>query len=134
MEKVVVDSSIAVKWFVNEPKSKEALNILSKHREKRVIIVVPDIIHLEIINGLFFSYKLSATQLRQIIISLKSLELQFTSINEIKLSNAALLMEKFNIASYDGLFVSLAQELNCPLITNDKKHHSKKMYKKIQYL
>ena len=134
MEKIVIDTSVAVKWFVNEPKSQQAVTILSHHTQKKILIVVPAILRLELINGLFFSYHFGSSQLSESLISLESLELQFFSTRDIDLNNVTALMEKFTIASYDACFLSLAKGLNCPLITNDRRHHLRKMYRKIEYL
>ncbi len=134
MEKIVVDTSVAVKWFVSEPKSIEAVDLLNNHNEKTIRIVVPDIIRLELINGLFYSYRFKSSQLNGILTSLKSSNIDFISIDKIDLNNVTNLMEEFSIASYDCLFIALAQKLDCPLVTNDRKHHLKKMYRKIRYL
>jgi predicted nucleic acid-binding protein len=48
--------------------------------------------------------------------------------------DAQIIMQKFDIAIYDSLFVALAINENCQLITADKKHHKKEIYNKIVYL
>src|SRR3989344_5459850 len=102
MEKIVVDSSVVVKWFVEEEKSQKARALLSKHEDELVTLYAPDNIILEVLNGLFFQATLN-------------------------------LVTKEKITFYDGLFVALAQMLDCTLVTNDKKHHLKKYYSKIKY-
>jgi len=134
MEKIVIDSSVAIKWFVDEPKSKRALDLLAQHDQNKITIIVPDVIRLEIINGLFYSYHFGISQLKNTLNSLGSLELHFVSIDEIDMENAAFLMEKFTITSYDALFIALAQNIGCQLVTNDRKHHLKKYYSNIKYL
>lgn len=134
MEKIVVDTSVAIKWFVDEPKSEEALVLLTKKHQKNVKIIVPDILRLEIINGLFYSYHFGTLQLKDTLNSLESLGLKYVNLDEIDLKIAVSLMEEFTLAAYDALFITLSQQLNCPLITNDKKHHLKKYYSKIKYL
>lgn len=134
MEKIVVDTSVAIKWFVDEPKSNKALDLLTKQHQNKITIIVPDIIRLEIINGLFYSYHLGYSQLKDVLNSLESLGLKYIRLQEIDLKIVVLLMEEFTLASYDALFIVLAQQLNCSLITNDKKHHLKKYYAKIKYL
>lgn len=134
MEKIVVDTSVAIKWFVSEPKSKEAIGVFNQHNKKKIKIVVPDIIRLELINGLFYSYHFKSYQLKEVLTSLKSANLDLVSIDKIDLNSVTDLMEEYNIASYDGLFIALAQKLDCPLVTNDKRHHLERMYRKIRYL
>lgn len=134
MEKIVVDTSVAIKWFVDEPRNDKALDLLTKQHQNKITIIVPDIIRLEIINGLFYSYHLDYSQLKDVLNSLESLGLKYIRLQEIDLKIVVFLMEKFTLASYDALFIALAEKFRCFLVTNDKKHHLKKYYSKIKYL
>ena len=134
MEKIVVDSSIVVKWFIEEEKSKEARQLLKKHEDELITLYAPDIIILEVLNALFFKAGFPKDQLIGTLNKLYNVELHLISIQQ-KLSQKTLgIVIREEITFYDGLFIALAQELDCYLITNDKKHHRKKMYKKIRYL
>lgn len=134
MEKVVIDTSVAIKWFVDEPFSDKAKLLLERFRNKKITILAPDIILLEIINGLFFSYKLTLPQLKTVIKGFYLLGLSVKPISVSLITKACKIMDKFEIASYDALFIALANKEGYPLITADKKHHQKKFYKKIIYL
>lgn len=47
MPHLVVDSSVAVKWFVVEPYSTKALEILNQYREGTISFLAPDLINAE---------------------------------------------------------------------------------------
>lgn len=49
-DKLVVDSSVAIKWFVAEVYSTEALNILSGFRAGRYRLLAPDFMLIEVSN------------------------------------------------------------------------------------
>lgn len=50
MTNLVVDSSVAVKWFVAEPYSAEAWRILEGYRDGTLSFLAPDLINAEVGN------------------------------------------------------------------------------------
>lgn len=134
MDKIILDTSVIVKWFVDEPKSSQALELLELQKKKKINILVPEIIILELINALFFSAHFNKNELKDTLNHFYNYNLKIINIKNSTLLSATSIMTNFSITSYDALFIALAQELNCPLITNDRKHHLEKMYRKIEYL
>ncbi|MBI4016320.1 MAG: type II toxin-antitoxin system VapC family toxin [Candidatus Aenigmarchaeota archaeon] len=54
-QKKVVDASIIVKWFNNEPGSEEALALEKKHAIEEVVLIVPELAFAETLNALKWS-------------------------------------------------------------------------------
>ena len=133
MEKVVVDTSIAVKWFIEEDGSDKAIKILQQHQQGKIILIAPDILLLELINALYYK-KLQQQDINTALKLIYKLELQFISLSLLLITQASKITSRFQIASYDSLFIVVAKELDCFLITADRKHHRKEIYKKIKYL
>ncbi len=50
MPNLVIDSGVAVKWFVAEPYTAEARRILDGYRHGMLIFLAPDLINAEIGN------------------------------------------------------------------------------------
>lgn len=50
MEKVVIDSSVAIKWFVVEPYSADARRLLYGYQLGELEFLAPDLINAEIGN------------------------------------------------------------------------------------
>ena len=48
MDKLVIDSSVAIKWFVPEPYSGEAQLILNQFQNGTLDLLAPDLIYAEI--------------------------------------------------------------------------------------
>jgi predicted nucleic acid-binding protein len=132
--KYILDSSVIIKWYysTDEEDLEKASYFYNNSRQKNNIIVAPDLLIYEILN--FFKNKLEITE-----------DNIFTILNEIYntvtilgISNN-LFKKAFKIARdigvtiYDGIYLSLSDELNIPFITADKKLHSltKKINSKI---
>lgn len=50
MAKIVVDSSVIIKWFVGEPLSEEAWRVLEGYQSGTLTLVAPDLLAAEIGN------------------------------------------------------------------------------------
>jgi predicted nucleic acid-binding protein len=50
MDKIVVDSSVAIKWFVVEPFSTEAHRILDEYQTGTLTLLAPDLLYAEVGN------------------------------------------------------------------------------------
>lgn len=134
MEKIVIDTSVAVKWFVEEKNSEEALKLLKDHHDGQIEIIAPEIICLELVNALFFGADYKGEILEKALSAFYDLNLSLVLLSKSFIQGARKYMEEYNIAIYDALFIFLAKKEKTLLITCDKKHHSKKFYKKIEYL
>jgi len=134
MEKVVIDTSIAVKWFIKESGSDKAVKLLEDYKDKRIKILAPEIICLELANALYFAARFEGKVLKEALRSFYCLNLSLAPLNEPFLQKSSLFTQKFNIGIYDALFIALAEKEKIPLITADKKHHRKEFSKFIKYL
>ncbi len=133
-EKVVLDTSVVVKWFVDEADSDKAIKLLNLYKENRIKIVVPEIICLELINALKFGVGFEEEALTKAISGFLILGLEMTPSFDFYFDEVIALMVKNNLASYDAFFVAAAKYKQLPLITADKKHHRKEIYPKIRYI
>jgi len=133
-KQVVIDSSIALKWFIDEKDSSEARAIFQRHIDEIISIFAPYEIILEVINALYYRADFDNRKLQTVVETLFQAELNFASLNNSLALLTAEMMMKHNIASYDALFIALSQQLDSPLFTADKKHHQKKYSKRIKYL
>jgi predicted nucleic acid-binding protein len=57
MTKIVVDSSIVIKWFVTEPLSKEARRVLEGYQSGALTLIAPDLLSAEIGNIVWKKYR-----------------------------------------------------------------------------
>lgn len=134
MDKAVIDTSVVIKWFVNEPGSIEAQNILKQQQENKIQIVLPEVVLLELVNALYWGKKFQHENIIKVLQAMSKIKIIYRRIDDVQLSTTLLLMTKYKIQSYDSLFIALAEHEKCPLITADRKHHKKKFSKRIKYL
>lgn len=134
MEEVIVDTSLAVKWFVEEENSDKALGLLKNYKEGQIKIIVPEIIALELANALFFGAGFEGNILKKSLEAFYLFDFPTVNLEEDIILGASKYMEKFKIAIYDAIFIYLADLKKIPLITADIKHHKKTYSKEIKYL
>lgn len=138
-EMIIVDTSVVIKWFIKEDHSERAGKILLDMEKKKIKVILPNIVLLELINALSLGIqKLPEIEIQEAINYLFNLQelqqIEFTSSTKENLLNVINIVNSFKIASYDALFIAIAKEKNCVLLTADRKHHKKEIYSKIKYL
>ena len=123
MEKVVVDSSIAIKWFVVEPHSEDARKVLDGYQVGNLNLLAPDLINSEIGNIIWKKHRLqglSASDAQEIIDAFQTINFTFTP-------TAVLLDEAYRLAVthqrtvYDMMYVALSIREQCRFVTADDR-------------
>lgn len=122
MIKVVVDASVAIKWFVPEIHSLAAARLL----DPAVYVLAPDLIGPEIGNTLWKKMRraeITQAEASDILSAMETIEWEIYP-------SAVLLAPAFELATaldrtvYDSLYLALAVAHDCRLITADRKFHS----------
>ena len=129
-----MDTSVVVKWFTQEDRTKEAVSILTEYKDGKINIIIPSILAIELANSLFFGLGYRSAKLDGALKRFFDLNIPNIIINDKIIRSASRMMEKFSITIYDAIFLFLAEEKQIPLITADTKHHQKKYSKYITYL
>lgn len=123
MPKIVIDSSVAVKWFVPEPYATEARKILNDYQNGALSLIAPDLINAEFGNIIWKKHLfqgLSAPDAQDVVDEFRRLSFTFTP-------TAALLADAYTIAIthqrtvYDSLYLALSIVENCEFVTADEK-------------
>ena len=120
---VVVDASMAVKWVLPEEGHAEAMRLLERYRNEDATLIAPHLLLAEAGNTF---WKLA----RRGILT----EAQATAAFHHLLENSPILMESSRIASsalqlalahrqtlYDCLYLALALDQQCDLVTADRR-------------
>jgi predicted nucleic acid-binding protein len=116
---LVIDASVAVKWFVAQPGSDDALAILKRGDD----LIAPDLVVVESANVFWRSVKAGFISGEDGTMALAHLGKQFTemfSTGEL-VSAAYDLSLQLNHAVYDCVYLALAQRQAAALVTCDKR-------------
>lgn len=122
MKKLVVDASVAIKWFVPEIHSPAASRLL----DATVHLCAPDLIGPEIGNTLWKKVRrdsISRQEASEILTTFESIGVEIYA-------SAVLLAGAFEIAAaldrtvYDSIYLALAMAQDCALVTADRKFYS----------
>lgn len=125
-KQIVVDSSVAVKWFNNkdEDNLKQANKILKDLEEKKIEIFMPEISKHEILNALLYK-KLSLSLIKTSLLTLYSMPIKFVPLDSDLATETVEIAYKNKITFYDACFLSLAKKLKGELVTDNVKHQGK---------
>lgn len=118
-EKIVVDASVVVKWFLEEEYSAEALRIRDDYVRGVVEIAVPSLLEYEVLNALRYSRVYSVEELEEAAIALNRFGFERYELEDELKTLAVRIAERDNITVYDAAYVALAERLDTILYTAD---------------
>jgi predicted nucleic acid-binding protein len=113
----VVDASVAIKWVVDEPGTKEAL-LLRRHR-----LVAPDLLVPECANILWKKVRRGELSAAEAILAARLLQRAEVELEPMRglLEPATKLAIALNHPAYDCIYLALAEVLSCALVTADEQ-------------
>lgn len=121
---MIVDASIAVKWFVPEVGREAALQLLLQDGHR---LCAPALIQIEVAAALTRRYREDPTQAEDIKLHLrnweKSLRRSIPRLHDLEpdFGAAVALSIQLKHPLQDCLYLALAQRLQLPLVTADKR-------------
>ena len=116
----LLDTSVAVKWFVAEEDSGKALDLQQAHLRDDLQLHASDILLLESANALRYA-GLSEGRILQDLETFSALGVEIIPFSIDVLNSAVSLSLEHDLAVYDAYFLALAQAMEIPLITADRK-------------
>ena len=127
MKKIIVDSSVIIKWLhkENERYLDQASKILEDVKNGTVTLLAPELAKYEVGNALLFGKKLSTDQAKIPLAAFYLLPIQFAVQSEQSAILTYEIAEKMKITYYDASFIALAHQENAVLITDNPKHQGK---------
>ncbi|PIS22568.1 hypothetical protein COT50_01255 [candidate division WWE3 bacterium CG08_land_8_20_14_0_20_41_10] len=134
MDKVVLDASLGIKWFLDEPESARAREILDDLESGKLLAVAPKLFILEVLNGCRYSGKYESWELKYVLDRLWDLGINFVDENDSLVREAISFADDRDLTIYDSVYMALAKINDCFLLTADAKHHKKEYWAKIKYL
>jgi predicted nucleic acid-binding protein len=116
---LVIDSSVAFKWFATEePGADEAADLLRQHQNEQVALVVPAHLPLELTNALAYRGR-SLEDVEDAVSFLAKTSLLVAPIDDSLLIESVRIASAERMALYDAVFIGLAVRLGAALVTAD---------------
>ena len=122
MDRVVVDGSVAIKWFLTEDYTAEALRIRARYDSDDLVLLVPDLINAEVGNVIWAKRRsriLTTEEAQTAIDDFRTIEFELTPTSQL-LNAAYHLAADHNITVYDAMYVALSLREGCRLVTADE--------------
>jgi len=119
----IVDTSVVVKWLINEPGSDSALSQRQQWQAKNLVPAAPDFLLVELHNVLWKKLERGDITPDAPILSyapMFGLDLQWFPFEPL-LPMAWHVACHCHISMYDALYASLAQQLRVPFFTSDTR-------------
>jgi predicted nucleic acid-binding protein len=116
--RIVVDASVAVKWFTDEVLAEEAASVLTSY----VDLLAPPLIITEVSNALLKKLKLGDMRRDHAVAAIDRLgqELTFVTLGDYPVV-AFEIAVTHQRSVYDSLYVGLALQEGCQFVTADEK-------------
>ena len=126
MEKIVIDSSVAVKWFVMETDSMKARQILLEYKQGFWEFLAPDLIYAEYGNIIWKKQIFQGFDANDADSAVRDFQnIQFTLTTTRNLFNEAFqIAVKHQRTFYDSLYLALSLQENCEFVTADEKFYN----------
>lgn len=121
MKNYVVDTSVAVKWFLVQPYYQQAIELLDLFEQEKCKLHAPSTIYLEFANVLWKYREYLSLEELQIILK-KFISLDLIIHDHVHLLKGAInLAAQHNRSVYDSIFIYLSNEIGAEFITSDEK-------------
>jgi predicted nucleic acid-binding protein len=121
---LIIDASVAVKWFIPEPDSGKATKLRDRHIDGSLTLMAPDLLIYEVANALTYHPELTAEDIKEDIEALFMLDLDLIQPSSELAASAAEDARRHRITLYDSSYLALAEATSSPLVTADTKLHS----------
>ena len=123
---IVVDTSIVLKWVLDEPDSATALELLNRWIREGIVIQAPALLTYEVTNALFQRVRKGEITVAKAIQALKDVlfpELVLNFLEYAELSKRAItLAQQYSLpATYDTHYLALAEHEKCEYWTADSR-------------
>lgn len=122
MFRIVVDANVVLKWIPgkNEERVVEAREIYRMMADDRLEIIAPTFLLVEALNILTNKRRTDQTVVRKIIKDLIGTKMKFIDLSIQDIPKIENITHKYKLTSYDAIYLLVAREKNCKLLTVDR--------------
>ncbi|RLE67675.1 MAG: hypothetical protein DRJ34_04355 [Thermoprotei archaeon] len=119
--KIVIDASVAVKWFNIEEYSDEAVKLKNLHVAGIIKLIAPLHLIYEVGNSIWKNRQINNIDASNAVLYLLELEISLIPPDRKSIKRIMEIARNKNISFYDACYIELAEKYGIPLISADKK-------------
>ncbi|MBI1869498.1 type II toxin-antitoxin system VapC family toxin [Candidatus Gottesmanbacteria bacterium] len=133
--KIILDTSVVLKWFVDEAGSDTAREYLENFIKGNHQLLIPTLLFYELGNACLQS-SIPPQEISKIMELLQKLPFEIEDIGYIAFRKVYQNAFEYHLTYYDASYVTLMQKHNCELITADQRlfRKLKEIFEKIRLL
>lgn len=122
MKKLVLDTSVIVKWFCEDEDDAECANKLRRQiLEGFCDVIIPDLLFYELANALRHNPNFTAEDVLAAVDSVFNMEFDIRKVDSSVIAAAIDIAFTCNVTVYDAYFLALSQLERKPFVTADYK-------------
>jgi predicted nucleic acid-binding protein len=124
MTDLVIDSGVAIKWYVDEAYSPEARRLLAAYGSGALTLLAPDFIYVEINNIMWKKQTFQGfnpQDAQDIVQRFRVRQLFKLTAGTALLDDAYQLAVTYRRTVYDSLYLALSLRAGCQFVTADEK-------------
>ncbi len=121
--KLVIDASVAAKWFNQEEFTDRAVEIKDGHVRGEVELIAPSHLVYEVGNSIHRNPQMTDEDARDSISALAGLEIALLPPDAPRLSRTMEISRQRRVSFYDAAYIQAAEEADAALITADEVQH-----------
>ena len=117
----IVDTSVAVKWYVKEPMRDQALRVIDDFLSERIDLQAPSLLLYELGNALRYHPGSTEAHCADAVKQTRNLGIAIHDLDGSLAEAAAMLSFREKITFYDAVYLALAKGLNATFLTADRE-------------
>jgi len=121
MKEMVIDASVALDWFLQETDSAAAQVLLDDSINEVIRLLAPELLYLEVTKALQDVDGINTKLTDKAITGLWGLKLTIVPLDGKLLKEAGRLAYRTGTSIYEALYLALAVERDCELITANEE-------------
>lgn len=122
---VVIDASVATKWFVEEEFTEQALKIVDDYERRLIDLRSTQLLPFEVLNALRYNPEAGETEIEKAAEALARFKIALYPLLGDFVAQCVRAALKYGLTIYDASYLSLGRLLNCDLYTADEKFIAK---------
>jgi predicted nucleic acid-binding protein len=120
MKPIVLDSNVVLGWLLNDSVTVgEDQNLISELVYKRIKVMAPSLLILEVVNACYWRHHLSTKEIAALLQRLADLEIEYEN-DEMRVFDLVKLVGSARLSAYDAWYLHLTMVSDGVLITHDK--------------